>query len=468
MFSRFSARLTALGACVLAVICVTGAPSATGHAPVHASSATLAAYTASSDDDTCAGYANHPQHYWGPNRNPGDKRVASHPFLAASFGPGAVPPAGGTVVVSGTVYRGTHQPNIPRGATVLLDWSSAVATGPPVDHYRVVAVASSGRFSTKIALRDPEFFGFWMLPVKGARAWNNQYPSADYCIRQRVGFGTLFAPKALIAGYTQSVGKRSVNRLPEPFLQFTSAIKPLAGEVTLEEQRGGKWEWIGVLFNDGLVKGKTIIPPDWDEYDVEHLVHHYRFAADPGSPYVGTSNEATVAILPLDGESASADTSLNGQSGQVNLDALDAQLAQAYCTTLYGVLTTPAKAATFTQPELAVLTQIAGDIGTAGCEQSNSALLGVWDHAGDYLTSYLVDKGEDAVAKSVVEPVVDYVLTQVSDSVSGAGGYVSKWITDTAYDSSVGATSRCRGDCSAIATGAQSIYDALSAVAGKL
>ncbi len=468
MFRRSGMRLAAVGACLLGLMCVSGAPPAAGHPPARATPATLTAFSASSDDDSCAGYANHPQHFWGAHRNPGDKRIASHPFLAAAFGPGAVPPAGGTVVVSGTIYKGTGQPNIPRGATVLIDWTSAVATGAPVDHERVVGVARNGRFSTKITLRGPNFFSFWMLAVKGARTWNGQYPFAAYCIRQRVAFGALFAPKALIAGPVQLLGKRQVEHLPEPFLQFTSAIAPLAGQVALEELRGTTWAWNGVLFGDRLVKGKTIVPPEWDEYDVEHLIHHYRYAADPGSPYVGTSDVATVAIIPLDGEAASADPSLNGQSGQAGLDALDQQIADAYCTTLYGVLTQPAKAALFDQPELAVLTQIAGDIGTDGCEQNNSALLKIWDHAGDYLTSYLVAKGEDAVAQKVVEPVVDYVLSQVSDSVSGAGGIISTWITDTAYDSAVSATSRCRGNCAAIATGARSIYNSLSAAAGKL
>lgn len=466
MMRRFGTRLATVSACVLGLMCAGGVPSMAVGAPGQTPAAPGAARPAS-DDDSCAGYANHPQHFYGAHRNPGDKRIASHPFLAARFGPGTVPPAGGTIVVSGIIYKGRGQPNIPHGATVLIDWSSAVAPGVPVDHERVVGVTANGRFSTRIALRDPNFFAFWMLPVKHAGSWSGQYPFAAYCIQQRIGFGTLVAPKALIAGPVQLVNKRQVEHLPEPFLRFTSPIRPLAGTATLEESRGGRWDWIGVLFGDSLVKGKIIIPPDWDEYDVEHLVHHYRFAAVPGSAYVGVSNVATVAIIPLDGESASKDPDLNGQSGEANLNALEQQIAVAYCTTLDQVLTVPAKTALFDQPELAVLTQMSGDIATAGCEQSDSALFKIWDHAGDYLTGYLVDRGKDAVAQSVVEPVVDYVLGQISDSVSSTGAILSTWITDTAYDSAVSATSRCRGDCASIATGARSIYDSLSSLAGR-
>ncbi len=124
------------------------------------------------------------------------------------------------------------------------------------------------------------------------------------------------------------------------------------------------------------------------------------------------------------------------------LDQLYRQLAQAYCRNLGSLIAHFGTIGAAGQPELGLLTTLAGDVATSTCQGNSNISVALWKSFGDNLANYLEDKTGDRLTKPILDRLIDNVLNPIIDNMSTAVGtaaaygaeHLRNWITNSLVD----------------------------------
>src|ERR1700722_20362283 len=408
--------------------------------------------------DGCAGLLRHPGHFFGVGNGhdhelPGDKRVASEPFVAVSVQGAPLSPHGGKVTVSYRAYPGTkirRFPKLTNAAISIGEGGAAHQRGIAEKFRSFVPMPRNGRFSVTLKLDRPTGF-YAAVTLEFPRQHKPRYENAvtTTCVPMRFQVPKLRATRFLAGG--RSDDELGPFELPKRiFVLDGKPVPASAGE--LFERVNGQWQATG----GNLASGQIADPP----YVPAGGLHKFRIQGGADG-YLGASNVVSVYVVPLRGKSAALDKDLNGDDKAIY--DLELQIAQNYCRGLGDLISEPGSVSGLTAPEIAVLTKMEGDFTTSICEGHRHALFDLFDHAGTYLSDYLAAKGKDAVAEKIVIPALDALLEKVDTDPADYSSVLGHWLTDSGFDAVSHSISDCNDSvCSSIASGAKSLYHSLT------